>query len=272
MIIFLIVAFLFSVGSMIGWTLELFYRRFISSANPERKWINPGFLVGPCLPLYGCSLVAMFLLSYIPVNFVSELWMKKLILFILMGIVITVIEYFAGLIFIKGMNVKLWDYDNEWGNIKGIICPKYTFFWMLLSAFYYFCIHPRILKSLYWLAENLAFSFFIGMFYGVFIIDLCYSFRILSKIRAYAAENDIKVRIEELKRHARIINEREVHKGHFILALKTDKHTLAELVKEYSKREAARLENIKEAIENTAEKLDDMKEEISDYFANKKNR
>ena len=28
-----------------GWVLELFFRRFISGNNPERKWINPGFMV-----------------------------------------------------------------------------------------------------------------------------------------------------------------------------------------------------------------------------------
>ncbi|MGN0035225.1 MAG: hypothetical protein ACI364_05820 [Coriobacteriales bacterium] len=33
--------------------MELFFRRFISSNNPQRKWINPGFLAGPYLPLYG---------------------------------------------------------------------------------------------------------------------------------------------------------------------------------------------------------------------------
>ena len=43
--IWLVLAFLFFIGSMIGWVAELLFRRFISSANPERKWINPGFCV-----------------------------------------------------------------------------------------------------------------------------------------------------------------------------------------------------------------------------------
>ena len=44
---FLKLAFLFYIGSSLGWVLELFFRRFISGNNPERKWINPGFMVGP---------------------------------------------------------------------------------------------------------------------------------------------------------------------------------------------------------------------------------
>ena len=48
---FLKLAFLFYIGSSLGWVLELFFRRFISGNNPERKWINPGFMVGPYVPL-----------------------------------------------------------------------------------------------------------------------------------------------------------------------------------------------------------------------------
>lgn len=54
--LFLTIAFLFFIGSMAGWVIEVVFRRFFSSANPERKWINPGFLSGPYLPLYGFSL------------------------------------------------------------------------------------------------------------------------------------------------------------------------------------------------------------------------
>ena len=45
----LIFAFLFFIGSCLGWCMEVFFRRFFSRANPERKWINPGFLAGPYL-------------------------------------------------------------------------------------------------------------------------------------------------------------------------------------------------------------------------------
>lgn len=61
--IFLVFAFLFFVGSCIGWGMELPFRRFISSNNPRRKWINPGFLTGPYLPLYGFGLLGMYVIS-----------------------------------------------------------------------------------------------------------------------------------------------------------------------------------------------------------------
>ena len=114
---FLIITFLFMVGSMFGWVLELFFRRFISTANPQRKWINPGFLTGPCLPLYGFGLVALFIMSLLPFvgrDITVRLEAEEITAAILaMGVVMTVIEFVAGLVFIKGLKVKLWDYSNE---------------------------------------------------------------------------------------------------------------------------------------------------------------
>ena len=93
--------------------------------------------------------------------------LRKAALFAIMAAAVTLVEYVAGLIFIKGMHVRLWDYSKQWGNIQGIICPKFTLAWALLSAAYYFFVHPRIENALAWLSNNLAFSFIIGFFYGV---------------------------------------------------------------------------------------------------------
>jgi len=38
--ILLVLAFLFFTGSTLGWILEVFWRRFFSKNNPEKKWIN----------------------------------------------------------------------------------------------------------------------------------------------------------------------------------------------------------------------------------------
>lgn len=101
------------------------------------------------------------------------------------------------------MHVKLWDYTGNKFNYKGIICPLYSLIWAALGAVYYFFIHPYILDALNWLANNLAFSFFIGFFYGVFAIDLFYSLKLAEKIKTFAEENDMVIRYEEFKRHIR---------------------------------------------------------------------
>lgn len=228
----LVLTFLFFAGSIIGWGIELFWRRFFSKNNPEKKWINPGFLTGPYLPLYGLSLCLLFALSFIDVSFVESKWLQKLLLFILMAFAITVMEFIAGLIFIKGMKIKLWDYSKNWLNIQGIICPQYSFYWVILSGAYYFLVHPRILEWLYWFTNHLSFSFVVGFFYGVFTIDLCYTFQISTKIREYAKENKLEIRYENLKESIRKRNEEFEERKRFFFALKSNHLPLKDILRE----------------------------------------
>jgi len=262
---FLTITFIFFIGSLVGWVLELFFRKFISSANPERKWINPGFLVGPYLPIYGFGLVAMFLLSKIDVSSIHNKTLKQVMLFVVMSVVMTLIEYIAGVIFIKGMKVKLWDYSNEWCNIQGIICPKFSFYWAILSAIYYFLIHPHLTSSIYWLAEHLSFSFVVGFFYGIFLIDVCYSMNILAKIKKFAVDNDIIVKYQDLKRSISLAREKYKEKAQFIFAFKSE-HSLSEHLRKYLEINSAFMgeelniakEKIQDKIEETQEKLQDL--------------
>ena len=222
--IFLTLAFLFFVGSTAGWVLELLFRRFISSSNPERRWINPGFCTGPYLPLYGFGLCALYLIAslerFAPLK--SSLG-NKLLLFFIMAVSMTVIEYIAGLLSLKVFHVRLWDYRDEWGNVQGIICPKFSLLWAGLGAVYYFLIHPYILSSLDWLSRNLAFSFFIGLFFGVFILDATHSMQLIAKLRRFAAENEVIVKYEALKSSIRSHYERTAQKYHFFRPFKSDR-------------------------------------------------
>ncbi len=220
--LFLILAFLFMSGSLIGWAIELFYRRYFDPTNKERRWINPGFLTGPYLPLYGFSLMILYLLAslekYVPIqNDVG----RKLVLFFIMAVCITVVEYFTGLIFIVKMKIKLWDYTENRFNVKGIICPLYSFYWMILSAVYYFLINPYILEALQWLSENLAFSFVVGFFFGIFAVDLGISLKNLINIHDFAKENEIIVLLDELKKEIRVYKEDKKEKGRFTLIFRS---------------------------------------------------
>lgn len=84
--------------------------------------------------------------------------------------------------------MKLWDYSRRPGNVDGIICPLFSAIWTALCVLYLLFIHPQVRAALSWFADNLAFSFVIGAFFGVFAIDVCYSFRLVSIIKAAADE------------------------------------------------------------------------------------
>ncbi len=267
-VIFLCISFLFFVGSLFGWVLELLFRRFLSTNNPERKWINPGFLMGPYLPLYGFGLVFLFLMSFLPyIGFdsLSELtWLQTLSCILAMGVMMTVIEYIAGIIFIKRMHVKLWDYSKEFGNIKGIICPKFSLIWTVLAALYYFFIQPHVIGLVIWYFDNIAFSFVVGMFYGIFIVDLNYSAHIIHIVKQYAKDHEIIVRYEELKQSIRSAADDAMEKAHFILAFKSEQplwdHLEAYRLKIKNNLMQAKQElqedlyNVKENIKNISEK------------------
>lgn len=196
----LVLSFLFFMGSIGGWIVEVFFRKFLSKSNPERKWINPGFCVGPYLPIYGFGLVFLFFLA----EMLKKLTINNEILyyfalFIVVTFALTVIEYLAGLICLKIFKIRLWDYSMMKINLQGLICPLFSLIWGALGTIYCVFAHMHIINTLIWLSNNLAFSFFIGLFFGFFILDVIYSANLISKIRNYAKENNITVKLVKFK-------------------------------------------------------------------------
>ena len=198
--VFLIYAFLFFMGSLFGWGLELVFRHWFSRANPEHRWINPGFCVGPYVPLYGFGLCILYFMASMIERLDITGIAQHVLALVLIAAELTLLEYIAGIFLLKVANVRLWDYSMMWGNVNGLICPLFTLFWTLLGVMYYYLIHPHILEALAWLASNLAFSFFIGVFFGVFSIDVAYSINLVTRIKEFADEKEIVVKYEEFKR------------------------------------------------------------------------
>ena len=187
---------LFAIGSIIGYGIEIIFRRIFTA----HRWINPGFLVGPYLPLYGFGLVAMYILSFINFN-TGIAWLDHVLIIVILTLILTLIEYITGLIFIKGMHIKLWDYSNRWGNIQGVICPLFTLLWGLIVVIYHLLVNPIVTNISNWLMLHPFISFVFGIFYGVIIIDVGYSFKLTSKIKEFAKTNKVVIALEEFKLH-----------------------------------------------------------------------
>ena len=234
--VFLALAFLFFIGSIGGWVLELFYRKTISKG----KWINPGFLVGPYLPLYGFGLCTFYMFSHIQ--------LPGPLVILIMTAIVTLIEYIAGIIFIKGMGVKLWDYSNNWGNINGLICPLYILIWGILGTIYYYLVNPSIIGVVEWLGNNLAFSFVIGFFFGIITIDLVYSTQIIVKIRKFAKEKDLIVKYEEFKTSIFDYAEKNKEKYSFVFAISNNVKKIEEYLNEYKRIQKQRANEIKKTV------------------------
>lgn len=185
---------IFILGGTLGYGLELVFRRIV-----HKKWVNPGFLTGPCLPLYGIGVLCLYLICSFDYGFIESDFWRAVFVIVLITAAMTLVEYITGLIFIIGMNVKLWDYSDRKGNIQGIICPLFTFFWGVIGAIYYLFINKFFVTAVEWIDANPWYSYVIGIYFGIFIVDIIYSFNIVVKIRTWAKEKNIVVKYEAFK-------------------------------------------------------------------------
>ena len=123
---------IFFIFSFIGWIIELFYRRFIS----YKHWVNPGFLKGPILPIYGIGAIFSFFMTTLD-SF--SIFTSLLHIFIL-GVLFSFLEFLSGYLLLKIFHIRLWDYRNVKGNILGLICPKYSLIWLFIGGLSYYLI------------------------------------------------------------------------------------------------------------------------------------
>lgn len=171
---------LFVIGSLFGWIIELLFRRFVS----QKKWMNPGFLTGPYLPIYGFGVLVLYGISNLSFGINNE-FIDVIVHIAIIGIGMTLIEFIAGLIFIKGLNIKLWDYTNQKGNIMGIICPSFSLIWLVVGSLYYFLLNPVLVHGITWISENLIYTYFVGAVIGAVLVDFAYSIHLATKLKYY---------------------------------------------------------------------------------------
>jgi len=144
--------------------------------------------------MYGSGALVLYLLSYLELNLVVRS--------ILIALLMTLVEYVGGFISLKYYKVRLWDYRNEPFNYQGLICLRYTIYWMILGLLFHLFALPFLIDNINYLYSNLQLSFFVGIFYGFFIIDLVERLDIVHTVRTYAIElnkRDFAINFEELR-------------------------------------------------------------------------
>ncbi len=200
-VFFSVLSFLFMIGCVTGWVAEVLFRRFFTA----KKWINPGFLTGPYLPLYGFGVAALFCMCLlqdvnpIPDTVAHNKLIWDIVIILLIGVTMTLLELVTGLIFVKGMNIRLWDYSKRWGNLDGIICPLFSLIWTVSGALFYYLLFPLLFHMVEWFARNTFFLFFVGMFFGIMAVDFGHSVDLATKLKKFAKENKAIIRFEQLK-------------------------------------------------------------------------
>jgi uncharacterized protein len=127
--------FLFLFFSFIGWLLEVVFRSF-----QARAFVNPGFLKGPYLPIYG---TAALILTVCAVHLEGSNLPVKILIYLF---VTTGLEFITGFIFEGCLHIPLWDYSDQQFKIKNYVCLQFSIYWLVLAFAFEYLILPVYLS------------------------------------------------------------------------------------------------------------------------------
>ena len=125
----------FMLYSFIGWLLEVVY-----AFHEERRFVNRGILAGPICPIYGFGTLLILNIGSL-LKLQNPGFLSNIIFIILLT---TALEYLTGYILETFLKVKAWDYSNEFCNIRGRICLKFSILWGLLGCIIIYGLHPIV--------------------------------------------------------------------------------------------------------------------------------
>lgn len=196
--IFLEYLFLFCLCATAGWLLEVVYRAF-----RHKRVVNPGFLTGCCLPIYGMGGVILYFLSGLKLRALPNEYIRVAAILLFAMLIMTAIELIGGLIAVKYFRVRLWDYSGEWMNLWGVICPKFSLIWGVICALYYFFAYPFLQDIAERVIELPWLILAVGAYVGVLAVDLVHSLHLMQRLRRVAAGMRTHFSLDQLKASAK---------------------------------------------------------------------
>ena len=167
----------FFVLSCLGWC----YESFLCSLYKYGHFINRGFLLGPCCPIYGAGAVICWLLF----RSVESLPL----LFLASALCCSVLEYVTGWSMERMFHARWWDYSSVPLNLHGRICFRGAVLFGLLSVLACKGIVPVLLSLLgrlpVWVAGGTC-----ALFCALLVMDL---------IAAVLSWNKLNAQLEALR-------------------------------------------------------------------------
>lgn len=156
----------FFVYSILGFVFE----NIVSKVSGNR--FDSGVLFGPMTPIYGIGIVLVLIISkYFFLNLHMPRWVETIIVFFILIIVLTLIEWIGGILIEKLFNIVFWDYSHLKWSIGPYIALEISIAWGFLSLLLIYVIHPFLEK---WIVKIPSFiSYFLII---AFLIDLVATF------------------------------------------------------------------------------------------------
>lgn len=161
---------LFFIYSFLGWIMEV-----TLTLITDKKFVNRGFLLGPCCPIYGCGCILLNLLLH---NYTNNI----LVLFILTMFTCSLLEYITIFLMEKIFKLRWWDYSQMKFNINGRICLETMTPFSILGVLAIKYATPFFITNINKLSEKTILIISIILI-TLFIIDVIISLTIVFKLK-----------------------------------------------------------------------------------------
>ena len=161
---------LFFIFSFLGWIMEV-----TLTLITDKKFVNRGFLLGPCCPIYGCGCILLNLLLH---NYTNNI----LVLFILTMFTCSLLEYITSFLMEKIFKLRWWDYSQMKFNINGRICLETMTPFSILGVLAIKYATPFFITNINKLSEKTILIISIILI-TLFIIDVIISLTIVFKLK-----------------------------------------------------------------------------------------
>ncbi|HOJ27567.1 MAG TPA: putative ABC transporter permease [Spirochaetota bacterium] len=126
-----VMLFEFIVFSVAGWIVEVIYRSLTN-----KRFVNPGFLTGPYLPIYGTGALIITSIAYATIH------IPVVYKFVIYCIALSLLEYITGAILYTTTGKRYWDYTDEPLNIQGHVCLPFSVIWGMLALAFEYAVLP----------------------------------------------------------------------------------------------------------------------------------
>jgi uncharacterized membrane protein len=164
-----------------GWMYEV-----IGMIVVDHKLVNRGFLIGPYCPIYGCGALLM---SFLLKDYIDN----PVVLFILIVVVCSFLEYTTSYLMEKIFKMRWWDYYKFKFNINGRVCLEILALFGAFGLFVMYIGNPFFLKLMD-SRSDLFIYITSGTLLFIFIIDVIISTRIISRINTVSGAAAVKIK------------------------------------------------------------------------------
>ena len=156
----------FFIYSIFGYLMETIIA-FLIKAN-----FKSGILTGPWTPVYGIgAVIILFISNYLFKNLHMNRVYETVIMFFIVGVVLSFIEALGGVLIEHFFDITFWDYTNQKYNIGKYISLEMSIIWGIASIIFIYFLHP-ILNNIIKKIPNWLTIFLILLF----LFDSCKTF------------------------------------------------------------------------------------------------